>query len=124
METRINNSNRTATLGDFFSYQAKLDGMQAIPAIGGKLIKVNDCILFEDQDGTIATPLFPYQLTNYDKPNNRIIIAGKSIEFGQTFSTAGFIVDKNSKTQYITKGLDSCLKDKVVFLGAGVSIVK
>lgn len=120
----MENTDTNIPASDFFSYKAKLEGMQAIPAIGGKLIKVDGCILFEDELGTVVTPIFPYQTTQYDKFNDRISIAGDWINLGQSFSTSGYIVDKNHKAKYVTRGRDACLKDKVVFLGAGVSIVK
>lgn len=119
---QANKLNRSSMHQDFFSYEADLTGVQAPVAIGGKLIKKNECILFETEDGKLITPVFPLQLTKYDKVNERIVLGNTPIEFGKKIIVGGDIITPNYRTKYTTKGLATCMKDKIAVLNSGISI--
>ena len=105
---------------DFFSYNSVPDkGYQAMPAIGGTLVKNNLCILFIGEDGITYTPVFPFEETKYDKENNRIILGEVPIDFGRHFITAGFKSEWNNELEFATTSDQSCFREKPIILDVG-----
>lgn len=106
---------------NFFSYNADFPKIQLPTAIYGKLLKQNGCILYEDEDGTLATPIFPLQLTEYNKANDVITLAGKPIIFDKKVMLGGDFSTSNSNIKYTTITNPSCMKEKIILLNGSIS---
>ena len=117
-----NNNNLKST--DFYSYEIDTSEAQSMPAISGKLIVDENCILFQEDTGETYTPIFPFEVTIFDKTNKIITLGKVPIRLGQSFMTAGYVTDPNPHYNYITKASNSCMRNKIAILAPGVSLLK
>ena len=84
---------------------------QSSSGVSGKFIYENECLMFIEDFGFRATPILPFEVTEWDEKNHILYIQGKRIEMGQHISSNGDTI----KLENPRKGV--CWEEYVMGLG-------